>query len=85
MSKLSSCKLYNKDIDESNICTYDVKAGLCKFDTGIFIDFLVLLKKLKSLSVRTGDPLVPTSGHYLWGIATDQHSVILHFKLLLSQ
>lgn len=33
---LKDCRIFNKDIDESNLCTYDYNdnARLCNFDTG---------------------------------------------------
>lgn len=34
ITSLSTCRAYNSDVDESNICTYKNGVGLCKFDTG---------------------------------------------------
>lgn len=88
ISKLSECKQFNSDVDESNLCTHDDKARLCDGDTGNFFHLPFICDKRNSnhyWCVHIGNPLVSSRGIYLWGIATEQHSVILIPELLLSQ
>lgn len=34
VSKLNVCKAFNKDVDESNLCTYDNGVSHCELDIG---------------------------------------------------